>query len=120
MFLEIATTVGALSGAIAAMSQRTDSPSSSAVVLLVPVEPSHDHAAKTSRPTNGAALRLDSTYPTPRAAGYRVQRVPAGFGLMYGAGVLSGLLGIGRGGKVLAMDPAMRLPFKVRRRRAIS
>ena len=43
-----------------------------------------------------------------------MQHVPAGFGLMYVAGVLSGLLGIGSGAvKVLAMDQAMRLPFKV-------
>jgi uncharacterized protein len=60
-------------------------------------------------------LRLDSTYPTvvgPQS--YRVQHVPTGFGLMCAAGVLSGLLGIGSGAvKVLAMDHAMRLPFKV-------
>src|SRR6202040_2512862 len=43
-----------------------------------------------------------------------VQRLPLGFTLMFGAGVLSGLLGIGSGAvKVLAMDQAMRLPFKV-------
>ena len=43
-----------------------------------------------------------------------VQRVPLGFGLMTLAGVLSGLLGIGSGTmKVLAMDRAMGLPFKV-------
>jgi len=43
-----------------------------------------------------------------------VQRVPLGFSIMYAAGVLSGLLGIGSGAvKVLAMDRAMRLPFKV-------
>src|SRR5262249_57535826 len=36
------------------------------------------------------------------------------FGLMFLAGVLSGLLGIGSGAvKVLAMDQAMRMPFKV-------
>src|SRR5207244_6947508 len=45
---------------------------------------------------------------------YFVRRVPAGFGLMFGAGTLSGLLGIGSGAvKVLAMDQAMRIPFKV-------
>jgi uncharacterized protein len=45
---------------------------------------------------------------------YFVRRVPAGFGLMFGAGALSGLLGIGSGAvKVLAMDQAMRIPFKV-------
>jgi hypothetical protein len=45
---------------------------------------------------------------------YNVQHVPTGFGLMFGAGALSGLLGIGSGAvKVLAMDQAMRIPFKV-------
>jgi uncharacterized membrane protein YfcA len=40
--------------------------------------------------------------------------VPAGFGIMFGAGVLSALLGIGSGIlKVLAMDQVMGLPFKV-------
>jgi hypothetical protein len=40
--------------------------------------------------------------------------VPLGFGLMAVAGALSGLLGIGSGAlKVLAMDRAMGLPFKV-------
>ena len=43
-----------------------------------------------------------------------MRRVPLGFGLMYVAGVLSGLLGIGSGAvKVLAMDQAMKIPFKV-------
>jgi uncharacterized membrane protein YfcA len=45
---------------------------------------------------------------------YVAQRVPAGFSIMFLAGGLSGLLGIGSGAvKVLAMDQAMRLPFKV-------
>ncbi len=43
-----------------------------------------------------------------------VRNVPAGFGLMYLAGLLTGLLGIGSGAvKVLAMDQAMKIPFKV-------
>jgi hypothetical protein len=60
-------------------------------------------------------LKLDSTYPTPQGwQPYRVQHVKAGFGLMFGAGAMSGLLGIGSGAlKVLAMDHAMRIPFKV-------
>src|SRR5262249_22152857 len=69
------------------------------------------------RPPNRWAtfLRLDGAYPTATGMqGYRVSRVPLGFGLMYVAGILSGLLGIGSGAvKVLAMDQAMRLPFKV-------
>jgi uncharacterized membrane protein YfcA len=45
---------------------------------------------------------------------YNVYRVPAGFGIMYIAGTLSGLLGIGSGAlKVVAMDQAMKIPFKV-------
>jgi hypothetical protein len=40
--------------------------------------------------------------------------VKTGFSLMFVAGTLSGLLGIGSGAvKVIAMDRAMRLPFKV-------
>jgi uncharacterized membrane protein YfcA len=60
-------------------------------------------------------LRLDASYPTADGLkSYHVRRVPLGFGLMYLAGVLSGLLGIGSGAvKVLAMDQAMKIPFKV-------
>ncbi len=60
-------------------------------------------------------LNLDGSYPTPQGSeSYHVQRVPLGFGMMYVAGILSGLLGIGSGAfKVLAMDQAMRIPFKV-------
>ncbi len=43
-----------------------------------------------------------------------MRNVPAGFGLMFGAGTLSGLLGIGSGAlKVIAMDRTMKIPFKV-------
>jgi hypothetical protein len=60
-------------------------------------------------------LELDSTYPTPQGLqSYHVRGVPAGFSLMFVAGGLSGLLGIGSGAlKVIAMDQAMRIPFKV-------
>jgi uncharacterized protein len=45
---------------------------------------------------------------------YSVDRIPAGFAMMFGAGTISGLLGIGSGAiKVLAMDRIMRIPFKV-------
>jgi uncharacterized membrane protein YfcA len=45
---------------------------------------------------------------------YRVDRLSMGFGLMYGAGLLSALLGIGSGVlKIPAMDTALRLPIKV-------
>ena len=49
-----------------------------------------------------------------REVKYRATRVAHGFGAMFGAGLLSGLLGIGSGAfKVLAMDHFMRLPMKV-------
>jgi len=45
---------------------------------------------------------------------YKVDRITGGFATMFGAGTLSGLLGIGSGAvKVLAMDKVMRIPFKV-------
>jgi uncharacterized protein len=62
-------------------------------------------------------LRLHSSYPDlslGREIPYRVRRVPLGLALMYGAGVISALLGIGSGVlKIPAMDSALRLPIKV-------
>jgi uncharacterized membrane protein YfcA len=68
-------------------------------------------------PAWGASLQLDSSYPE-RALGrdiaYRVQRIPLGLVLMYAAGLISALLGIGSGVlKIPAMDTALRLPIKV-------
>jgi hypothetical protein len=62
-------------------------------------------------------LRLHSTFPD-HASGedvpYQVSRVPLGMLLMYGAGLISALLGIGSGVlKIPAMDTALRLPIKV-------
>jgi hypothetical protein len=60
-------------------------------------------------------LHMDSSYPTPAGPHpYHVARVPQGCAVMFVAGSVSGLLGIGSGAlKVLAMDQIMRLPFKV-------
>ena len=62
-------------------------------------------------------LGLEGTYydaPLDREVKYRATRVRQGFAAMFGAGLLSGLLGIGSGAfKVLAMDYFMRLPMKV-------
>lgn len=69
------------------------------------------------RPPQGWARRLDADYPDRmlgRDVAYRVERLPVGLGLMYGAGLLSALLGIGSGVlKIPAMDTALRLPLKV-------
>jgi uncharacterized membrane protein YfcA len=61
------------------------------------------------------ALRLDGSYPDRgRRVAYRVRRLPLGMLLMYGAGLVSALLGIGSGVlKIPAMDTALRLPLKV-------
>jgi uncharacterized protein len=69
------------------------------------------------KPPQGWARRLDAVYPDRvlgRDVTYRVDRLPTGLGLMYGAGLLSALLGIGSGVlKIPAMDTALRLPIKV-------
>ena len=57
-------------------------------------------------------LRLHSSYydeSLGREVHYHVWHTPLGFGLMYVAGIISGLLGVGSGAlKVPAMDLAMR------------
>jgi hypothetical protein len=62
-------------------------------------------------------LRLHATYPDHalgRDVHYRVWGVPVGMLLMYGAGLISALLGIGSGVlKIPALDTALRLPIKV-------
>jgi uncharacterized membrane protein YfcA len=120
MVLEIATTVGAIAGAFVAVLVY---PSVVAVVfglvLLLSAYFSSQRRPKhvADAPSDRLAewLRLGSSYPTPEGPQkYGVRNVPAGFAMMFIAGILSGLLGIGSGAlKVLAMDQAMRLPFKV-------
>ena len=78
-------------------------------------------AEPTPAPANAAdwasLLRLHATYPDHPHGGeiaYRVHRVKLGLALMYGAGLISALLGIGSGVlKIPAMDTALRLPIKV-------
>jgi hypothetical protein len=120
MFLEVATTLGALLGAYltAKISGHWIAILFGAVLLYsalssfrkwpstVPVGQVNPLAKR---------LELSGTYPGPNGPEpYTAERVPLGFGIMFGAGTLSGLLGIGSGAvKVLAMDQAMKLPFKV-------
>jgi uncharacterized membrane protein YfcA len=120
MFLEIATTLGALAGATLAAKLST------AVIAVVfglvliyssylSSRPRTETVRKDPPDRLATLLRMDGTYPTPQGPQtYHVHGIPLGFGLMFIAGTLSGLLGIGSGAvKVLAMDQAMRLPFKV-------
>ncbi len=120
MFLEIATTTGALVGA--ALATRLASGAIGVIFGAVLIFSAYlsrrpRYAGVSDAPVTplGARLRLDATYPAPGGPkSYRVEHIPAGFGLMFVAGALSGILGIGSGAlKVLAMDHAMKLPFKV-------
>ncbi len=120
MLLEIATTLGATGGALLAAHV---APQWIAVIFGLVLLGSVYFSVEGPPPdaTNGPPdplaqrRRLDSTYPARDGLReYHVRRVPLGFGLMGLAGLLSGLLGIGSGAlKVLAMDQAMHLPFKV-------
>jgi uncharacterized membrane protein YfcA len=120
MFLEIATTIGALVGAHLVAAVPT-----SVIGIIFGVVLVYSAVASARQRKGGAEntrsdriadiLRMNSDYPTPTGPkNYPVRRVPGGFGVMFIAGGLSGLLGIGSGAfKVLAMDQVMRVPFKV-------
>jgi uncharacterized protein len=120
MFLETATTAGAIAGAAIALHIRTNAIAIVfGFVLLYSAYLSsrhrEEHGPQVKSSPLAEKLRLNGSYPTPEGKqAYAVTGVPAGYGLMFGAGVLSGLLGIGSGAvKVLAMDQAMKIPFKV-------
>lgn len=120
IFLEVATTVGALLGAaLAGLIPTSALAVLFGLVLLYTAYRSfqapEDHTTDAPPHPWAVAMRLNGSYPTPAGArAYTVHAVPGGFSLMLLAGVLSALLGIGSGVvKVLAMDRLMRLPFKV-------
>ncbi|HEX4156688.1 MAG TPA: sulfite exporter TauE/SafE family protein [Acidobacteriaceae bacterium] len=119
MFLEIATTFGAIFGAYLA----TITPTRGIAIVFGCILIFSAAISNRRRKPHGAdtadslatRLRLNGSFPVSgEKQSYNVRRVPLGFGLMFGAGTLSGLLGIGSGAvKVLAMDEAMQVPFKV-------
>ena len=120
IFLEVATTTGAVLGA--SLATRLPGPAIEVVfgvVLLASVfltlRPGRPDTVESVDGGLGQRLRLDGDYPTPAGSVHYVpRRIPLGYGIMTGAGALSGLLGIGSGAvKVLALDQAMHLPFKV-------
>lgn len=120
MFLEMATTAGAVSGALLAAHV---SPSAIAVIFGVMLlasaylssrpQPEFPPPAKPSRLAK--RLKMRGIYPFgQRDRDYEARAIPFGVGVSYLAGIMSGLLGIGGGAvKVLAMDQVMRIPFKV-------
>ncbi len=123
MVLELATTIGAVTGAVVAgfLNPR-------ALfflfggILIFSVFPmikklGEELPQGVENDALATKLRLNSYYPDRQQKGmvsYNVARVPLGFVMMFIAGIVSGLLGIGSGAlKVLAMDTGMRLPIKV-------
>jgi len=120
MFLEMATTAGAICGAILASKTPTN-----ALAILFGAVLLHSawQVIQTKRQQNrkqaadplSETLQLNGVFHAPEGAiEYRVSRAKSGFGLMYVAGLLSGMLGIGSGAlKVIAMDRIMGIPFKV-------
>jgi uncharacterized membrane protein YfcA len=123
MLLEMATSIGAVTGALVARYFNAQTLFILfGVVLLLSLVPTikklgEDVPAHVHDDALARRLRLASSYPdraTHRHVSYRVTGVPIGLALMYVAGAISGLLGIGSGAlKVLAMDTGMRLPMKV-------
>ncbi|AEW00469.1 permease [Niastella koreensis] len=120
MFLELATTIGAIMGAVLAKHVSTSLIAIIfGIMLLVSAITSFIHQEdKIDGGSPGRLstwLQLNNTYPTgtgPKS--YIVHHVAGGFVMMNIAGIVSGLLGIGSGAlKVIAMDRIMRIPFKV-------
>jgi uncharacterized protein len=120
MFLEIATTLGALFGAYLTAKV----PGNAIAIIFGTVLMYSAYVSRRTRPRGeveqppdplATKLKMNDNFPdTKGIRPYNVYHVPTGFGVMWVAGVLSGLLGIGSGAlKVVAMDQAMKIPFKV-------
>jgi len=120
MLLEIATTIGAVCGALVAVYLN-----SSVIAVIFGIVLLFTAAMQQRRKSEhigvkgsemARRLKLYGTYPTKDGTvrSYELKHVGGGFGVMWIAGVLSGILGIGSGVlKVLAMDSLMKVPFKV-------
>jgi uncharacterized membrane protein YfcA len=120
MFLEIATTIGALAGAMLAIYIPTQYIAVLfGLILIFSALMSLRKKAEqvVLQPSYLAEkLKLKGSYPDGKGnmVNYGVTRVGGGFFMMLFAGIISGLLGIGSGAlKVIAMDTIMKIPFKV-------
>jgi uncharacterized membrane protein YfcA len=122
-FLGIATTAGAISGAL--LSGVLSAPLLFiifGIVLLISVVPllfklGEEIPKGVKNDRWASLLSLSGSYHDQYSGmeiAYEVTRTRLGLFVMYMAGVISGLLGVGSGTfKVLAMDTIMRLPMKV-------
>ena len=122
MFLEIATTIGAVVGALLS----TNAPTSLLAIIfgatlifssINSIRKKEDHLILPEQGSLFAKkLKLAGSYPTPTGekVHYSMTNILGGFSMMGIAGMMSGLLGIGSGAfKVIAMDTIMKVPFKV-------
>ncbi|MBD2168942.1 sulfite exporter TauE/SafE family protein [Calothrix membranacea FACHB-236] len=120
MFLEVATTIGAIIGAIIATKVSVKALTIFLAIILLysaylSQQPKRQEPENETEDGFASYLELNGAYPTPEGfIPYQVHAVPGGFAVMFVSGIISGLLGIGSGAfKVLAMDNVMRIPFKV-------
>lgn len=124
MFLEIFTTLGALLGAVlSSYMKATWLFFLFGALLLFQVwnminkirHPKSDEVLDTKDPL-ATKLQLNGSYydkQQKQTVNYTLEKVPAGSSVMFGAGIASGLLGIGSGAfKVMAMDGVMKMPLK--------
>ena len=120
MFLEIATTAGAIVGALVSgmLNPNTIGIIFASILLLTVIlnlKGKPDHQEPLIKGSLEEKLKLYGTFPDKGVLkSYAARNTVPGFFMMMFAGAMSGLLGIGSGAlKVLAMDNMMRLPFKV-------
>lgn len=120
MFLEIATTLGAVAGAAVAiyLNNSVIAVIYGLVLILtgtMQFVKKQDHTGEKGSET-ARRLKLFGSWPQPDGTkkAYELRNVAGGFSVMGIAGMLSGILGIGSGVlKVIAMDNLMKVPFKV-------
>lgn len=124
IFLEVATTIGAICGALLSSKLPTNflflifaaMLLFSCWVMYRKVHQEKNGYKFVSSPL-ATRLKMNSSYPDhhlQQEISYGVINIPLGFTMMTGAGLISGLLGVGSGAlKVPAMDGAMNLPIKV-------
>lgn len=120
MFLEIATTSGAIIGALVSgmLNPNTIGIIFASILLLTVIlnlKGKPDHQEPIIKGSLEEKLKLYGTFPDKGVVkSYSARNTISGFLMMMFAGAMSGLLGIGSGAlKVLAMDNMMKLPFKV-------
>lgn len=124
MFLEIFTTVGALIGALL-----TGYFDGTVLYFLFgsllifqawnmwkKLRARNDEKVEVNHDALAEKLQLNGSYydkNTKKYVSYSLKNVPGGAMVMFGAGIASGLLGIGSGAfKVMAMDGVMKMPLK--------